>query len=147
MVVALSGCQPAASALTVELPRRLGYSVSADESFMNDCGDRVAAKVRQVKWAPLGEVLLAVIPAGANVACYGDGPGLVTLWAANGLGSQPLVSHRGFVSLLPGTTQGTAEVALGGGGSTFQVLRWNGSTFEPGRVASEAEFSAGIMLP
>ncbi len=123
--------------------------MSADESFVNDCGDRVMAKMNQVKWAPLGEVLVAVIPAGASApACYGDGPGLVTLWAADGSGSQPWVTHRGPVSLLRGTSEGAAEVALGGGGNAFPVLRWSGATFEPtGRFAGEQEFGAGIILP
>jgi len=40
------------------------------------------------------------------------------------------------------------EVALGGPGSDFPVLRWSGKGFEPtGRKATEAEFSAGIVLP
>jgi hypothetical protein len=123
--------------------------VDADESFVNECGDRVKAEVRRVKWAPLGEVVLAVIPAGANApACYGDGPGLVTLWSADGEKSQPLVTHRGPVSLLAGSKESGAEVALGGGGSAFAVVRWNGWTFEAtGRSVDEAAFSAGVVLP
>jgi hypothetical protein len=148
-VALASACDSALTNLTAELPRRLGYSVSADESFVNDCGDRVTAKVSRLKWAPIGEVVVAVIPAGASApSCYGDGPGLVTLWAADGLASQPWVSHRGPVSLLRGTSNGTAEVALGGGGSAFPVLRWSDATFEPtGRFAGEEEFGAGIILP
>jgi hypothetical protein len=144
-----SGCQPAPSSLASQLPRRLGYSVNADESFVNECGDQVTAQVRKVKWAPMDEVTLAIIPAGAGApACYGDGPGLVTLWSADGSGLQPLISHRGPVSLLRSTGKAPAEVALGGAGGAFPVLRWNGSTFEPtGRMADEREFGDGIMLP
>jgi hypothetical protein len=145
----LAGCQPGPPALTADLPARLGYSVGADDSFVNECGDRVIASVRTVKWGPGGEITFALIPAGSKApACYGDGPGLVTLWSTDASQRAPLITHRGIVSLLPGTGKGPAEVALGGPGMAFPVLRWNGSGFESaGRTADEREFGTGLVLP
>lgn len=150
MLAALvSGCQPGSPDLTADFPARLGYAVNADGSFTNDCGDRVTASVRTVEWGPGGDSVVAVIPAGSNMpACYGDGPGLVTIWSTDKTQRQPWITHRGYVSLLPGSGKGTAQAALGGPGQSFPVMQWNGSAFESaGRAADEREFGTGLVLP
>ncbi|MCC7182665.1 MAG: hypothetical protein IT509_03745 [Rhodocyclaceae bacterium] len=83
----------------------LGDTAPAQRLFLCGC-------FCEVKWAPLGEVLLAVIPAGANVSCYGDGPGLVTLWAAMDTNFRGKVSDdcaaggfKASVRLVPGERQ------------------------------------------
>lgn len=135
--------------MSADLPARLGYTVGTDGSFVNDCGDRVNASVRTLKWGPRGESIVALIPAGPEApACYGDGPGLVTIWSTDATQREPWIAHRGYVSLLPESGPDAPQAALGGPGQAFPVMMWNGSAFAPaGRAADEREFSAGVVVP
>jgi hypothetical protein len=93
----------------------------------------------------VGRAFLLVIAGGPNsLTCYGMTGMSIFLYRV--VGNRFALIHQGFghLAVLPSEVNGVREIAIGGPGFTFPVLRWNGREFEPWRSISDTGFPASL---
>ena len=127
-----------------------GFAADAKGSIENECGEKVAPKFAPVALGGgAGDAVVLVIEAGPNTAgCYGDGPDL-RLMKREAQGFREIFAMRGgMLIVLPRKGATPREIARGGPGFAFPLLRWNGVRYaETGRSVSDEDIGGADFFP
>ncbi len=124
----------------------MGMPMDAQGQIVNDCGEKVTPSVHR---APLGGEVgtawLVVIGGGPNMlTCYGMTGMAITLLRAQGDAYTPIFQGAGHLAIMPTAHEGVKDIAIGGPGFEFPVLRWDGRTYVNDRTISDGEFPQSL---